>query len=34
VQKLEEAAKTRPVLDLTRLNRRMVSGGHYEGICW
>ena len=34
VQKLEEAAKTRPVLDLTRLSRKMVSGGNYEGICW
>ena len=34
VHKLEEAARTRPVLDLTRLNRKMVSGGHYEGICW
>jgi GDP-mannose 6-dehydrogenase len=31
---LEAAAKTRPVLDLTRMKRDMVSDGHYQGICW
>lgn len=31
---LEAAAKDRPVLDLTRMNRQKVSGGTYEGICW
>lgn len=31
---LEMAAKSRPVLDLTRLNRKMVSDGAYQGICW
>jgi GDP-mannose 6-dehydrogenase len=31
---LEKAAEARPVLDLTRLSRSKVSGGHYQGICW
>ena len=31
---LEAAAKDRPVLDLTRMNRQKVSSGTYEGICW
>jgi GDP-mannose 6-dehydrogenase len=31
---LEKAAGTRPVLDLTRLNRSRVSDGTYQGICW
>jgi GDP-mannose 6-dehydrogenase len=31
---LEKAARTRPVVDLTRLNRKMVSAGQYQGICW
>ena len=34
VDTLEEAAKTRPVLDLTRMKREKVSDGTYEGICW
>jgi len=34
VRRLEEAAANVPVLDLTRLNRRMVSDGRYQGICW
>ena len=34
VSTLEHAAKTRPVLDLTRMKRDMVSDGHYQGICW
>ena len=34
VGSLEIAAKTRPVLDLTRMNRAMVSDGQYQGICW
>jgi GDP-mannose 6-dehydrogenase len=31
---LEQAAATRPVVDLTRMNRKRVSDGHYQGICW
>lgn len=34
VGSLEKAAKSRPVVDLTRMNRKMVSGGAYQGICW
>ena len=34
VGSLEQAAKSRPVLDLTRMNRAMVSDGQYQGICW
>ena len=34
VEPLKTAAKTRKVVDLTRLNRDMVSGDGYEGICW
>ncbi|RVT85744.1 UDP-glucose/GDP-mannose dehydrogenase family protein [Rhodobacteraceae bacterium CCMM004] len=34
VEKLEKAAAERPVLDLTRMSRKMVSNGTYEGICW
>jgi len=34
ISTLEHAAKTRPVLDLTRMKRDMVSDGHYQGICW
>jgi GDP-mannose 6-dehydrogenase len=34
VGQLETAAKTLPVLDLTRMNRAMVSDGQYQGICW
>ncbi len=31
---LAAAAKTRPVVDLTRMDRKMVSAGSYQGICW
>jgi GDP-mannose 6-dehydrogenase len=31
---LERVAKTRPVVDLTRLSRKMTSEGTYQGICW
>ena len=31
---LEKAAQTLPVVDLTRMNRKMVSAGQYQGICW
>ena len=34
VPRLEAVAKSRPVVDLTRLNRKMVSDGPYQGICW
>jgi GDP-mannose 6-dehydrogenase len=34
VGQLEAVAKSRPVVDLTRLNRKMVSDGSYQGICW
>jgi len=34
VGSLEKASKSRPVIDLTRMNRKMVSGGAYQGICW
>ncbi|MCJ7872824.1 nucleotide sugar dehydrogenase [Marinovum sp. 2_MG-2023] len=34
VETLEAASKSRPVLDLTRMNRDKVSDGTYEGICW
>lgn len=34
VDSLTKAAEARPVVDLTRLNRKMVSVGHYQGICW
>ncbi|NUB44838.1 UDP-glucose/GDP-mannose dehydrogenase family protein [Fertoebacter nigrum] len=34
VGSLEKAAQTRPVLDLTRMKRDMVSEGQYQGICW
>ena len=34
VSTLEKAAETLPVLDLTRMNRKMVSDGQYQGICW
>ncbi|QBF30863.1 nucleotide sugar dehydrogenase [Thalassococcus sp. S3] len=34
VERLEVAANDVPVLDLTRMNRKRVSGGKYEGICW
>lgn len=34
VEKLKSAALNRPVVDLTRLHRDMVSEGSYAGICW
>jgi len=33
-EKLKAAAARRPVVDLTRLSRDLVSEGHYAGICW
>lgn len=32
--RLRDAALTRPVLDLARMDRDRVSDGAYEGICW
>lgn len=34
VERLKQAAKERPVVDLTRLNREMTSDSQYQGICW
>jgi len=34
VGRLEAAARSRPVVDLARMNRAMVSDGAYQGICW
>ncbi len=34
VEKLKSAAGQRPVVDLTRLHRDLVSNGSYAGICW
>ena len=34
VEKLKSAAGSRPVVDLTRLHRDLVSNGSYAGICW
>ncbi|MEM7521875.1 MAG: UDP binding domain-containing protein, partial [Pseudomonadota bacterium] len=34
IERLKSAAKDRPVVDLTRLNREMVSDSQYQGICW
>lgn len=34
VDKLKAAAGKRPIVDLTRLHRDMVSNGSYAGICW
>jgi GDP-mannose 6-dehydrogenase len=34
VETLTKTAKNRPVVDLTRLNKELVSDGTYEGICW
>lgn len=34
VEKLKTASPKRKVVDLTRVNRDMVSGGSYSGICW
>lgn len=34
VDKLREAARSRPVVDLARLARGMTSRGTYQGICW
>ena len=34
ISQLETATTTRTVLDLTRMNRDMVSQGKYQGICW
>lgn len=34
VVELSEVAKSKPVVDLTRFNKELVSDGTYEGICW
>ncbi|SPF77985.1 nucleotide sugar dehydrogenase [Pseudoprimorskyibacter insulae] len=34
VEALTKSAKSRPIVDLTRLNKELVSDGTYEGICW
>lgn len=34
VERLKKAAQTRPVVDLTRLNREKTSEDQYQGICW
>lgn len=34
VEALGKAAVTKPMVDLTRLRRDLVSKGSYEGICW
>ena len=34
VERLKLAAKERPIVDLTRLNREMTSDSQYQGICW
>ena len=33
-ERLKEAAKSRPVVDLTRVSRELRSDGRYAGICW
>ncbi len=33
-ERLKEAAKKRPVIDLTRVSRDLRSDGTYSGICW
>lgn len=34
VDRLKMAAESRAVIDLTRLNREMISHAGYQGICW
>ena len=34
VERLKAAAGSRPLVDLTRLHRDMVTGDGYDGICW
>ena len=34
LEPLGMAAKTMPLVDLTRINKNMRSNGRYEGICW
>ncbi len=34
VEALEQAARTKPMFDLTRIDRARVTGGGYHGICW
>jgi GDP-mannose 6-dehydrogenase len=31
---LGEASESKPMIDLTRVNRELVTGGQYDGICW
>jgi GDP-mannose 6-dehydrogenase len=34
IDTIRDAARSRPVVDLARLKRDMVSDGTYQGICW
>ncbi|MEM9787827.1 MAG: nucleotide sugar dehydrogenase [Pseudomonadota bacterium] len=34
VDALDVASKSKPMVDLTRINRNRVTGGGYDGICW
>lgn len=34
VEQLRAVKESKPVVDLTRLDRKMTSDGTYEGICW
>jgi GDP-mannose 6-dehydrogenase len=34
VERLKAIKESKPVVDLTRLDRKTTSGGTYEGICW
>ncbi|MCH2164746.1 MAG: nucleotide sugar dehydrogenase [Marinovum sp.] len=34
VERIKQAAQRRPVVDLTRVNREMVTNDSYHGICW
>ncbi|MEJ6402675.1 nucleotide sugar dehydrogenase [Yoonia sp. 2307UL14-13] len=34
VAALGDASKSKPMVDLTRINRDLVTGGGYDGICW
>jgi len=33
-QELNAASANKPMIDLTRINRKRTSGGSYNGICW
>ncbi len=34
IEPLGAVSKSKPMVDLTRINRELVSGDGYEGICW